>query len=111
MRTKPARLHYGSALQRVGRPVSARRTFDDAVSRLRTAVESGAEGGQIRDDVATDLLNLIGPLENADIKDVDGRVSVLRRKIAGRTAEGSMSSAQAAILRARLADVDRAAGM
>ena len=31
LQTKPARLHYGSALQRVGRPVSARRVFDDAV--------------------------------------------------------------------------------
>jgi tetratricopeptide (TPR) repeat protein len=31
MRTKVARLHYGSALQRVGMPLSARRVFDDAV--------------------------------------------------------------------------------
>jgi tetratricopeptide (TPR) repeat protein len=31
LRTKPARLHYGSALQRLGMPVSARRIFDDAV--------------------------------------------------------------------------------
>src|ERR687898_2251509 len=30
LRTKVARLHYGSALQRVGRPLSARRVFDDA---------------------------------------------------------------------------------
>ena len=31
MRTKGARLHYGSALQRIGMPLSARRVFDDAV--------------------------------------------------------------------------------
>ena len=31
MRTKVARLHYGSALQRLGRPLTARRIFDDAV--------------------------------------------------------------------------------
>ena len=31
MRTKVARLHYGSALQRIGMPLSARRVFDDAV--------------------------------------------------------------------------------
>jgi tetratricopeptide (TPR) repeat protein len=31
LRTKSARLHYGTALQRLGRPLSARRTFDDAV--------------------------------------------------------------------------------
>ena len=30
LRTKVARLHYGSALQRVGMPLSARRIFDDA---------------------------------------------------------------------------------
>ena len=31
LRTKVARLHYGSALQRIGMPLSARRIFDDAV--------------------------------------------------------------------------------
>ena len=31
LRTKPARLHYGSALQRLGMQLSARRIFDDAV--------------------------------------------------------------------------------
>jgi tetratricopeptide (TPR) repeat protein len=31
LRTKAARLHYGSALQRLGMPVTARRVFDDAV--------------------------------------------------------------------------------
>jgi tetratricopeptide (TPR) repeat protein len=31
LRTKSARLHYGSALQRLGMPLSARRVFDDAV--------------------------------------------------------------------------------
>jgi tetratricopeptide (TPR) repeat protein len=31
MRTKRARLHYGSALQRLGMPLSARRIFDDVV--------------------------------------------------------------------------------
>ena len=31
LRTKRARLHYGSALQRLGMPLSARRVFDDAV--------------------------------------------------------------------------------
>lgn len=31
LRTKSARLHYGSALQRLGMPLSAKRIFDDAV--------------------------------------------------------------------------------
>ncbi|MFI5895118.1 serine/threonine-protein kinase [Actinoplanes sp. NPDC051513] len=90
---------------------SPKLSFDDAVSRLQTAVEDGATGGQIRGDVATDLLNLIHSLQNADAKDVDGQVTQLRRKIAGRVGEGSLSSAQAAILRARLTDLDRAAGV
>jgi serine/threonine-protein kinase len=86
-------------------------SFDDAVSRLRAAVQDGAATGQIRGDVATDLLNLIRPLQNADGKDVDAQVAALRRKIADRTGEGSLSDASAAILKARLSDLDRAAGM
>jgi serine/threonine-protein kinase len=81
------------------------------VSRLRAAVQDGAATGQIRGDVATDLLNLIRPLQNADGKDVDAQVAALRRKIADRTGEGSLSDASAAILKARLSDLDRAAGM
>jgi hypothetical protein len=86
-------------------------TFEDAVSRLQTTVENAAESGKIRGDVATDLLNLIRPLLGSDAKDVDGPVSQLRQQISGRVREGSLSSAQAAILRARLTDLDRAAGM
>ncbi|MCU7726987.1 protein kinase [Actinoplanes sp. KI2] len=92
-------------------PPSPKLSFDDALSRLRTAVEDGASGGQIRRDVATDLLNLIRPLQNADGKDVDAQLAALRRKIADRAGEGSLSAAGAAILRARLTDLDRAAQM
>jgi serine/threonine-protein kinase len=86
-------------------------TFEDAMSRLRTAVEDGAAGGEIRGDVATDLLNLIRNLERADTKDVDTQVSQLRRKITERTGEGGLSAKRAAILRARVTDLERAAGM
>jgi len=86
-------------------------SFDDAVSRLRSAVEDGAAGGEIRGDVATDLLNLIRPLQTADGKDVDAQVATLRHKIVQRTVEGSLSEGRAAILKARLTDLDRAAGM
>jgi len=86
-------------------------SFDDAVSRLRNAVEDGAAGGEIRGDVATDLLNLIRPLQTADGKDVDAQVATLRHKITQRTVEGNLSEARAAILKARLTDLDRAAGM
>jgi tetratricopeptide (TPR) repeat protein len=40
MRTKVARLHYGSALQRVGMPLTARRVFDDAVRLAPTDPET-----------------------------------------------------------------------
>ena len=86
-------------------------SFDDAVSRLRNAVEDGAAGGEIRGDVATDLLNLIRPLQTADGKGVDAQVATLRHKITQRTVEGNLSEARAAILKARLTDLDRAAGM
>jgi serine/threonine-protein kinase len=86
-------------------------SFDDAVSRLRGAVEDGAAGGEMRGDVATDLLNLIRPLQTADGKDVDAQLATLRHKIIQRTVEGNLTEARAAILKARLTDVDRAAGM
>ena len=90
---------------------SPKLSFDDALSRLRTAVENGASSGDIRDDVATDLLNLIRNLQRADVKDVDAQVAQLRRKVDERADEGSLPPAQAAALRARLSDLDRAAGM
>jgi serine/threonine-protein kinase len=91
-------------------PATPRLTFSDAVSRMRSAVEDGAAGGEIRSDVATDLLNLIRPLSAADGKDVDTQVDRLRRKITERLGEGSLEPAQAGLLRSRLADLDRAAG-
>jgi hypothetical protein len=86
-------------------------SFDDAVERMRRAVENGAAGGQIRGDVAVDLLNFIKPLEFADGKNVDAQVAALRQKIADRAGNGDLSRAQVTILRARLTDLDRAAGM
>ncbi|XVV09590.1 protein kinase domain-containing protein [Actinoplanes sp. CA-131856] len=83
-------------------------SFDDAVSRFRAAVERGAAGGDIRSDVATDLLNLLQPLTRSGDNAGD-QVDALRRKINDRAGEGSVSSSQAALLRSRLADVDRAA--
>jgi serine/threonine protein kinase len=57
---------------------SPKLSFDDAVSRFRSAVEKGAAGGDIRSDVATDLLNLLQPLTRSG-GDVDHQVSQLRR--------------------------------
>ncbi|MGX6600744.1 serine/threonine-protein kinase [Micromonosporaceae bacterium Da 78-11] len=89
---------------------AARLTFDDAVVRLRSAVDAGASGGQIRSDVATDLRNLVQNLNNADSAQVTGQVDQMRRKIRQRVGEGSLTPARAAVLQSRLTDLDRAAG-
>jgi serine/threonine protein kinase len=84
-------------------------TFADAKSRMRAAVEGGVESGQIRQDVAQDLLNLLRPLSNAQASDVDGQVAALRRKIQIRVGEGGLTPARATVLQSRLADLYRAA--
>jgi serine/threonine protein kinase len=89
---------------------SATLTFDDAVGRLRSAVQRGAADGQIREDVATDLLNLMQPLATAEGSNVTDRVDQIRRKIRQRVGEGSVTQARATVLQSRLADLDRAAG-
>jgi hypothetical protein len=85
-------------------------TFADAVIRMRAAVQGGAADGQIRQDVAQDLLNLLGPLANAQGSDVTGQVDAIRRKIQTRVGEGGVTPARATVLQSRLADLDRAAG-
>ncbi|MGA5299455.1 protein kinase domain-containing protein [Nucisporomicrobium flavum] len=84
--------------------------FDDAVARMRSAVETGRDRRQIRPDVAVDLLNLLDTLDGAEAPGVDARVADLRRKVRSRAEEGSVAPARADVLEARLADVDRAAG-
>ncbi|WP_308201253.1 serine/threonine-protein kinase [Paractinoplanes maris] len=80
--------------------------FDDAVGRFRSAVEDG----DFRSDIALDLLNLLRPLTNGNGDNAGDQVDALRRKINDRAGEGSVTPAQASLLRSRLADVDRAAG-
>ena len=91
-------------------PPSARLTFSDAVSRLRTAIQDGSAAGEIRKDVATDLLNLLQNLSNANAGNVTAQIVQLRSKIQERASEGTVAAARATILQARLDDVDGAAG-
>ncbi|MCM4082025.1 serine/threonine-protein kinase [Paractinoplanes hotanensis] len=100
--TPPTTPRYSPTPKRVAPTL----TFDDAVGRFRNAVEQA----DIRSDVALDLLNLLRPLANGDGDNVGGQVDALRRKINDRAGEGSVSPAQATLLRSRLADVNRAAG-
>jgi hypothetical protein len=79
------------------------------VGRVRSAVEAGQAVGQIRPDVATDLLNLLGPLGGAEPAEVGRLVDELRRKIDDRVDEGAVARSRAAVLRSRLSDLDRAA--
>ncbi|AGZ41784.1 putative serine/threonine protein kinase [Actinoplanes friuliensis DSM 7358] len=82
---------------------------DDAIDRVRATVRTGRESGQIRPDVAQDLLNLLQPLGRAEAADVSVRVEELQRKVQERTDEGSVDEARADLLSARLADLSRAA--
>jgi serine/threonine-protein kinase len=77
---------------------------------MRDAVKGGAASKQIRPDVARDLLNLLGPLSNAQGSDLTGQVQALRVKIQTRVGEGGVTEARAAVLQSRLEDLDRAAG-
>ncbi|MEU8228388.1 serine/threonine-protein kinase [Actinoplanes sp. NPDC048967] len=81
---------------------------DVAQARFRTAVEDARADGQIRPDIAVDLLNLLRPLDRGDGRRADDQVAELRRKLNDRIAEGSVDGASAKILRARLADLDEA---
>jgi serine/threonine-protein kinase len=85
-------------------------SFDDALARLRTAVDDGAEGGEIREDVALDFRNLIRNLSTADARGASDEVAQLRQKIRQRAGEGSVSAATSTVLLARVADLSRATG-
>jgi len=91
-------------------PPTARITFADALAQMRAAVQDGASAREIRDDVATDLLNLVQNLSNANSRDVTAQIAQLRTKVQQRLAEGSVSPARATILQARLTDIEGAAG-
>jgi serine/threonine-protein kinase len=81
---------------------------DVALARVRSAVETGREEGQIRPDVAVDLLNLLRPLGRADPGEADDQVAELRRKLHDRVDEGSVDGARAEVLLSRLADLHAA---
>jgi serine/threonine-protein kinase len=85
-------------------------SYDDAVTGLRTAVQTGADSGEIRPDIATDLLNFVNPLADANTANIDAQLTALRGKIDDRAGEGALNATQAGIIRARVADVERAAG-
>ncbi|RSM58080.1 serine/threonine protein kinase [Actinoplanes sp. ATCC 53533] len=81
---------------------------DVALARVRSAVEAGRDEGQIRPDVAVDLLNLLRPLGRADPGEADDQVAELRRKLRDRVDEGSVDGARGEVLLSRLADLHAA---
>jgi serine/threonine protein kinase len=83
---------------------------DVALARFRAAVEAGRDEGQIRPDVAVDLLNVARPLGRADAREADDQLTELRRKLRDRARERSVEADRAAILRARLDDLGQALG-
>lgn len=64
LRKKAARLHYGSALQRLGMPVSARRIFDDALRLAPDDPETltAAAVGRFDKDDPSIAFSRLGPL-------------------------------------------------
>jgi eukaryotic-like serine/threonine-protein kinase len=74
----------------------------DALARVQRSVDEGIAAGEIRDDVAHDLDNLIGELHErlADgrLGSAQDRVEKLRRKLEERAQEGAITPARAADL-------------
>jgi serine/threonine-protein kinase len=81
----------------------------EAVDGVISVVEAGQATGEIRDDVAVDLINLLRQLHTASPDDVGRRVAELQQKVRARAAEGSLDRAYANDLWTRLDRVDRAA--
>ena len=73
-----------------------------------SAVEAGQAAGQIRDDVAVDLINLLRQLDDASPEDVGRRVAELQQKIRDRLDEGGLARTYADELRNRLDRLARA---
>ena len=64
LKTRVARLHYGSALQRIGMPLSARRVFDEAVRRAPDDPETltAAAVSRFDKDEPAAAFSRLGPL-------------------------------------------------
>ena len=77
-----------------------------SINQLWSTIVRGGTDGQIRSDVVTDLLNLIGPVRANLIAgqptEVAGLVATLRAKLATRLAEGAITPAAASTIRAEL---------
>ena len=79
----------------------------DPAERFEAVVQAGVARGEIRPDVATDLRNLLGGLEqsvaNVQQGEVTSRTATLRRTIDERAGKGEISQGVARDLRAALA--------
>jgi serine/threonine-protein kinase len=82
-------------------------TLGAAVDSVISAVRAGQSAGQIRDDVAVDLINLLRQLNTTAPKDLGRRVAELQQKILDRIDEGSLSAGYADELQNRLDRVAR----
>jgi eukaryotic-like serine/threonine-protein kinase len=106
--SSPASSPPGTATPRTALRTAEPLDVDVALARVRSAVEAGRDEGQIRPDVAVDLLNLLRPVGRADPGEADNQVAELRRKLRDRVDEGSVDGARAEVLLSRLADLHAA---
>jgi serine/threonine-protein kinase len=74
----------------------------EAVDSVISAVQAGQVAGEIREDVAVDLINLLRQLDATPPQDVSHRVDELRRKISDRVGEGGLTKTYADELHDRL---------
>ncbi|WP_328477102.1 serine/threonine protein kinase [Actinoplanes sp. NBC_00393] len=84
-------------------------TLDAALSRVRAAVEKGEELGEIRPDVALDLMNLLRQIDSGSAE-VGDQVELLSSKVRQRLSEGAMTETRASVLQSRLRDLRGVSG-
>jgi hypothetical protein len=81
--------------------------LDEAVDSMISTVEAGQAAGDIRPDVAVDLINLLRQLDDTPPADVGRRVADLQQKINVRSNEGTLARPYAEELRSILNRVAR----
>ncbi len=71
----------------------------DRFAQFESVLDAGLANGEIRDDVATDMRNLLNNIDRSDAQSANQQLAALQRKIDDRQREGGLSAAAAERLR------------